>query len=103
MNAILGITEMLLQNETLMQSVREGLHRIYTSGDLLLGIINDILDLSKIEAGKLELIIDKYETASIISDTAQLNMMRIGSKKIELEIFVDENLPADLLGDELRI
>ena len=103
MNAILGITEMLLQDKTLMQNVREALYKIYNSGDLLLGIINDILDLSKIEAGKLELNIGKYEIASVISDTAQLNMMRIGSKQIEFEIFLDENLPANIVGDELRV
>ena len=103
MNAILGITEIQLQNESLEQSVREGFEKIRTSSDMLIGIINDILDLSKIEAGKLELINSKYETASLISDTAQLNMMRIGSKPIEFELYVDENLPAALSGDELRI
>ena len=103
MNAILGITEIQLQNESLEPTVREALGKIYTSGDMLLGIINDILDLSRIEAGKLELVIDKYETASLISDTAQLNMMRIGSKPIEFELHVDETTPAILSGDELRV
>ncbi|MCL1835442.1 MAG: ATP-binding protein [Oscillospiraceae bacterium] len=103
MNAILGITEIQLQNETLGPDTKEALGKIYASGDMLLGIINDILDLSKIEAGKLELLIDKYETASFISDTAQLNMMRIGSKPIEFELFVSEDLPASLSGDELRV
>ena len=103
MNAILGITEIQMQNENLDESVREALTKIYTSGDLLLGIINDILDLSKIEAGKLELLNDRYEIASLISDTAQLNMMRIGSKPIEFELNVDENTPAYLMGDELRV
>ena len=103
MNAILGITEIQLQNEALSQNVKEAFDKIYVSGDMLLGIINDILDLSKIEAGKLELIIDNYEIASLISDTAQLNMMRIGSKPIEFELIMDENLPAMLSGDELRV
>ncbi|MCL2605616.1 MAG: ATP-binding protein [Defluviitaleaceae bacterium] len=103
MNAILGITEIQLQNEMLDQSVRDGLEKVYTSGDMLLNIINDILDLSKIEAGKFELVIAKYETASLISDTAQLNMMRIGSKPINFELHVDEDLPVMLYGDELRI
>ena len=103
MNAILGITEIQLQNDSLDASVKEALNKIYSSGDLLLGIINDILDLSKIEAGKLELIIAKYEIASLISDTAQLNIMRIGSKPIEFEIEVDENLPTLMMGDELRV
>ena len=103
MNAILGITEIQLQKETLDYDVQEALSKIAVSGDMLLGIINDILDLSKIEAGKLELVINKYEIASLISDTAQLNVMRIGSKPIEFELYVDENVPATLLGDELRV
>ena len=103
MNAILGITEIQLQNDNLDKSLKEALGKIYASGDLLLGIINDILDLSKIEAGKLELNIAKYEIASLVSDTAQLNMMRIGSKPIEFELYVDENLPTLLMGDELRV
>ena len=103
LNAILGITEIQLQKGSLDQSIRDGLEKVFASGDMLLGIINDILDLSKIEAGKLELIIDRYEIASLVSDTAQLNMMRIGSKPIAFELFVDERIPAFLLGDELRI
>jgi len=103
LNAILGITDIELMKENLGLSTKESLEKIYTSGDLLLGIINDILDLSKIEAGKLELQVNKYDVASLISDTAQLNIMRIGSKQIEFELNVDENIPAYLLGDELRI
>jgi signal transduction histidine kinase/FixJ family two-component response regulator len=103
MNAILGITEIQLQNETLPNDIRDSLEKVYISGDMLLGIINDILDLSKIEAGKLELLTSKYDIASLICDTAQLNMMRIGSKPIEFELDVDENIPAGLFGDELRI
>ena len=103
MNAILGITEIQLQSESLSQNEREAFSKIYISGDMLLGIINDILDLSKIEAGKLELVLSNYEIASLISDTAQLNMMRIGSKQIEFRLHVDENVPSVLMGDELRI
>ena len=103
MNVILGVTEIQLQSQRYDHSLTEAFDRIYASGDLLLGIINDILDLSKIEAGKLELFCDKYEMTSLISDAAQLNVMRIGNKPIEFEIRVDENTPAVLFGDELRI
>ncbi|MCL2741863.1 MAG: ATP-binding protein [Oscillospiraceae bacterium] len=103
MNAILGITEIQLQNEGLDKGAREALEKIYSSGDLLLGIINDILDLSKIEAGKLELMVDRYEVASLISDTAQLNIMRIGSKPIEFTLHIGDDMPSILIGDELRI
>jgi CheY-like chemotaxis protein len=70
---------------------------------LLLGIINDLLDLSKIEAGKFELTPVKYETASLINDTMMLNMAWLGSMPVEFMLSVDENVPATLLGDELRI
>jgi PAS domain S-box-containing protein len=103
MNAILGITDIYLQKENLDHDIKEAFDKIYTSGNLLLGIINDILDLSKIEAGKMELTIAKYELASLINDTVQLNMMRIGSKPIKFELFVNENIPSFLLGDELRV
>ncbi|MDR2590841.1 MAG: response regulator [Oscillospiraceae bacterium] len=103
MNAILGITEMQLHKKDLDEDIKNGFKKIYTSGDMLLGIINDILDLSKIEAGKLELFIEDYEVASLISNIAQLNIMRIGKKPIEFELYVDENLPTNLIGDELRV
>ena len=103
MNAILGITEMQLQNETLEPDIKDTFGKIHNSGDLLLGIINDILDLSKIEAGRLELIPGKYAVASLINDTVQLNMMRTGSKPIRFELDVDENTPLFLSGDGLRI
>ena len=103
LNAILGITEIQLQRESLDQSVREGLEKVYASGDMLLNIINDILDLSKIESDKLELVPATYEVAGLIGDTVQLNIMRIGSKDLEFNLLVDENMPAYLLGDELRI
>jgi len=103
MNAILGITEIQLQDESLSKHIKEALERIYNSADLLLGIINDILDLSKIEAGKFELIPAQYDIASLIHDTVQLNMMRYESKPIEFKLEIDEKIPVILYGDELRI
>jgi signal transduction histidine kinase/CheY-like chemotaxis protein/HPt (histidine-containing phosphotransfer) domain-containing protein/HAMP domain-containing protein len=103
MNAILGITEIQMENEYLPPDTREALGRIYNSGDLLLGIINDILDMSKIEAGKLELMSAKYEIANLINDTVQLNMMRFENKLISFKLQIDETIPAMLIGDELRI
>jgi PAS domain S-box-containing protein len=103
MNAILGITEIQLQNEELSLDTRNALNIIYNSGYSLLNIINDLLDLSKIEAGKLELINDRYEMASLINDTVNLNTTRIGSKPIEFKLQVDKDLPLELIGDELRV
>jgi signal transduction histidine kinase/CheY-like chemotaxis protein/HPt (histidine-containing phosphotransfer) domain-containing protein/HAMP domain-containing protein len=103
MNAILGITEIQMENESLPPATQEALGKIYNSGDLLLGIINDILDMSKIEAGKLELMPANYEVANLINDTVQLNMMRFENKLISFKLEIDETVPAVLIGDELRI
>ena len=103
LNAILGITEIQLQDEILSQVTKEALERIYNSGDLLLGIINDILDLSKIEAGKLTLADNQYDIASLVHDAVQLNIMRYESKPIQFKLDIDENTPVVFMGDELRI
>jgi CheY-like chemotaxis protein/HPt (histidine-containing phosphotransfer) domain-containing protein len=103
LNAIIGISEIQLQNKGLPPETREALGRIFSSGDLLLGIINDILDMSKIEAGKLELLPAKYDVASLINDTVFLNMIKYENKPIDFVLDVDEHIPAALFGDELRI
>ncbi|MCL2441057.1 MAG: response regulator [Treponema sp.] len=103
MNAILGITEIMLQNETLPEKIEEGLGKIYSSCDLLLSIINDILDFSKIEAGRMDIIPVQYKIVNLINDVVNLNMMRFDDKSIDFEINIDENIPVRFTGDELRI
>ena len=102
MNVILGIIEMQLEND-LPPDTLEALDKVYNSGYLLLNIINDILDLSKIESGKMELTLVNYDVSSVINDTVQLNLMRFGNKPIQFVLKVDENIPARLFGDDLRI
>jgi PAS domain S-box-containing protein len=103
LNAVLGISEIQLQNKAIAQDVKEAFARIFNSGNLLLGIINDILDMSKIEAGKLELMQARYDVSSMINDTVFLNMIKYENKPIEFILNVDENVPSELFGDELRI
>jgi signal transduction histidine kinase/DNA-binding response OmpR family regulator len=103
MNAILGITEIQLQDETLLPDMREAMNKIFNSGYLLLGIINDILDLSKIEAGKLELLPAVYDFQNLINDTIQITVVYYENKPIDFSLQVDENIPLTLFGDELRI
>ncbi|MCL2079305.1 MAG: response regulator [Oscillospiraceae bacterium] len=103
MNAIWGIIEILMQDEELPEKTMEDLSRIRNACGLLLGIINDILDLSKIEAGKLEIRPIAYDVASLLNDAIALNLMRRGDKDIELDVSIDENTPAELCGDEMRI
>jgi len=103
MNAILGIAEIQLQKEALSEDISEAFSKIYESGDLLLNIINDILDLSKIESGKLELIPVVYDVPSLINDTTQINRLRFESKPIDFLINLNKDTPLKLIGDEIRI
>ena len=103
MNAVLGITEMQMHRDGLHADTEEAFSRIYSSSNLLLSIINDILDLSKVEAGKMEILDAPYEVASLLVDTVQLNLMHIGSKSIEFKLTVNEDVPARFIGDEVRI
>ncbi|MCL2026079.1 MAG: ATP-binding protein [Leptospirales bacterium] len=103
MNAIIGLTQILLQKVDLHDEYRLELNKIHSSGKDLLGIINDILDLSKIETGKMELNPIEYDMPSLIHDTVQLNTLQIGSKPIEFMLDIDAKLPSRLIGDELRL
>ncbi|MDR2158780.1 MAG: response regulator [Treponema sp.] len=110
LNAVIGFAELELgkekeENEKPVYSAgtRESLEKIYSSGVTLLGLINDILDISKIESGKFELVPVNYDIPSLLNDTVVLNIVRIGSKPIVFKLDIDENLPARLFGDELRI
>ncbi|MDR1420074.1 MAG: response regulator, partial [Treponema sp.] len=110
LNAIIGFAELELGKEQEGEAgsvypaeTRENLEKIYGSGVTLLGLINDILDISKIESGKFELVPVDYDMPSLINDTVVLNIVRIGSKPITFKLDIDENLPARLFGDELRI
>ncbi|MDR2768506.1 MAG: response regulator, partial [Treponema sp.] len=102
LNAIIGLSEIELQKE-LPEDTRADLEKIYNSGSNLLGIINDILDISKIESGNLDLVAEPYDVPSLINDTVQLNVVRIGSKPLRFELSIDETIPVRLYGDELRV
>ena len=102
-SAVLGISEIQLQTPNLPLSIEEAFAKIYRSSQVLLGIINDILDLSKIEAGKMSIMHEEYEIASLVNDVLQLNFFRIGNKKIKFNAYIDENTPAFMIGDVLRI
>jgi signal transduction histidine kinase/DNA-binding response OmpR family regulator len=103
MNVIMGITEIHMQNDNYSQETQEAFSIIFNSSHLLLKIINTILDMSKIQAGKMELKPINYDVASIINDTIHLFIMHYENKQINFSVHVDENVPATLFGDDLRI
>ncbi|GHV32998.1 hypothetical protein FACS1894187_00130 [Synergistales bacterium] len=103
LNAIIGLSEVELQQGFLPDATRENLEKILMSGSDLLGIVNDILDISKVESGKLEIIPVEYDTANLINDAVQLNIMRIGFKNIFFNLQIDETIPIKLYGDNMRV
>jgi len=103
LNAIIGLSELELGSAKLQGESFTNVEKIYTAGMTLLGIINDLLDISKIESGKLLMIPVIYDVPSMINDTVNLNVVRIGSKPVQFRLHVDKSMPSRLKGDELRI
>lgn len=103
LNVILGITEMRLRDDSVTGETRDGLEQIFDSGKLLLNIVSDILDHSRIEAGKLKIKPRPYNVPGLISDAAQINRLRYDNKPIEFQLEVAPGTPVTLRGDELRI
>ena len=102
-SAILGISEIELQQTDLHFRVEESFAKINDTASILLNIVNDILDISKVEAGQLPLIEASYPVATLINDTTQLHMAYQGSKLIQFTLTLGENIPTQLVGDQLRI
>ena len=102
MNAIVGMTEIMLRTELDMKQ-REYLYSIKSSGNALIAIVNDILDISKIEAGKMEIVDATYDIYAIFNDLQKIIENRIGEKPIELQYDIDKELPRYLYGDGLRL
>ena len=102
MDVIVGLTDLMLE-EKVPPDVMENLKKINIAGNTLLGLINDILDISKIEEGKLDLSPAEYEMASLLNDIITLNLIRISNKSIEFKLDISEELPYSLYGDDMRV
>ncbi|MGN0169029.1 MAG: histidine kinase N-terminal 7TM domain-containing protein [Acetatifactor sp.] len=104
MNAVVGMTELLLRDKENLSSKQEKyLSNIKNSGAALVMIVNDILDMSKIEAGKVEIVEQPYELRPMVADVRMIIENRIGSKPIHLVMEIDDAIPQFLVGDSLRI
>ena len=101
-NTIIGLNEMTLR-EDISDEVAENAVNIQRASKMLLTLINDILDLSKIESGKMEIIPVQYETSALFSEIVNLNWVRAHEKNLEFRISVSPQLPSMLYGDEVRI
>jgi signal transduction histidine kinase len=101
-NIIAGLTDLML-NEYESVNVKETLKEINTAGHALKGLISDVLDISKIEDGKLELMPVQYDAAGLVNDIDTSNITRIGEKPVTFKLDINENLPVNLFGDNVRV
>ncbi len=101
-NAVLGMDEMILR-ESNEKNILAYASDIKSAGGTLLSLINDILDLSKVENGKIDIITLQYDLASLINDLVNMIRERAVKKGLKLEVSVDEDIPHILIGDEIRI
>ncbi len=102
MNAVIGLSYLCLQTE-LSGKQRDYLQKINTAAKSLLGILNDILDVSKIEAGKMEMDRIPFELAEVMSNLATIVGVRSQEKKLVFRVETAPNVPSSLIGDPLRL
>ena len=102
MNAVVGMTELMLRTGITIEQ-KDYLINIKNSGKALVSIINDILDISKIESGKMELSPKDYDMDSMLKDIRMLIENRIDTKPISLLYEIDPSIPKRMYGDGLRI
>lgn len=103
MNAVIGLTRLLLTDNDLSTNQREILLKINNSSKLLLGIINDILDYSKIEAGKLELNYHSFNLDEILNNLKSIFNERINKKGLDFFFDIESGIPGMLFGDSFRL
>lgn len=101
-NAVLGMDEMILR-ESSDETILGYATNIQSAGQLLLAVINDVLDFSRIESGKLELIPAEYSIQQMMNDCYNMIVMRAEKKNLLLEVHNNPNLPSRLIGDEIRV
>ena len=103
LNAVVGLSAVMLDTEGLSDTAAANLEKIYASGMTILSIVNDVLDISKMEAGKFEIVDSEYDTPSMINDVIVQNILKADEKSLEFVLNLDENMPVKLYGDSLRV
>lgn len=101
-NTIIGLNEMILR-ETTSDEIATDARDIQTASKMLLALINDILDMSKIESGKMDIVSVSYDVGDMLSDIVNMIWVRAKEKGLEFHIDVDQKMPSQLLGDEVRV
>ncbi len=101
-NAVLGMNEMILR-ETRSKTIKGYAYNIEGAGKSLLALINDLLDFSKIESGKMELVEAPYELSSALNDVSNMIWFKANQKKLDFQVHVSDKIPDKLYGDVVRV
>ncbi len=101
-NTIIGLNEIILRGD-IPEDVAENARNIQGASKLLLTLINDILDISKIKSGKMEIVDVSYETGALFSEIVNMIWIKAREKGLEFRLHVDASIPSMLCGDEVRI
>ncbi len=101
-NTIIGLNEMILRGD-ISDDIAENARNIRGASKMLLTLINDILDLSKIKSGKMEIVNVSYETGELFSEIVNMIWIKAKEKGLEFKLHVDPSIPSMLCGDEVRI
>lgn len=103
MNAVIGMTELMLQSKLTPEEQCDYLQTIKRSGNTLMAIINDILDISKIEGGKMELSEEPFDLRACIENSLDIVATQAADKGLELAYILEDDVPGTLVGDESRL
>lgn len=101
-NAIIGMNEVIRCNSK-EETIREYAEDIKNASNILLHLVNDVLDFSKIQAGKMEIVPVEYETEELVQNVSNMVKLLAQNKNLVYEVRIDENVPKRLFGDEIRI
>ena len=102
-NSILGLNEIILRQEDASEEIVKDAENIRGAGKMLLALVNDILDLSKIEADKMDIVSVNYDLGDMVSEIVNMIWLLAEQKGLEFKVEVDPSTPAGLFGDEVRI
>lgn len=101
-NTVLGMNEMILRENTNVE-INEYSNNIKRASNILVELVNDILDISKIESGNMELLEDSYEVGELLNDVITVIKDKCKKKNLQLVVNVDKSIPSQLYGDENKI
>jgi signal transduction histidine kinase/CheY-like chemotaxis protein len=103
LNSVVRLSRYMLGKEEMPEDARDDVEKIHNAGMTLLGVINDISDISKLKSRKFEIMPVEYDVPSLINDIVTLNFTHVGNKPIDFNLHIDRTMPSKFFGDELRV